>query len=318
MRTIWFEPLGRDLGQLVLGTNLFDPADQSAASMIMDAFVELGGQILDTAENYGRGDSERVIGRWLRQGGRRESVVILSKGAHPYDGVPRVTQEAIREDLMGSLDRLGVDSIDIYLLHRDDESVPVGPILEALNEHKAAGRIRTFGASNWSIARLDEASDYAARNELEPFTSSSVQFGLGIPSEEPWPGCISGRDPGSSAWYERTQLPLFAWSSQSAGFFGLTDNDAPDPEFQRVYDTTENRARRRRAAEVAARLGTTPTQVALAWVATQPFPVFPIVRSRDAAHLAGSAGALDLPIDATTRAWLDQGVAETGSGRPNR
>ena len=162
MQTARFEPLEREVGRLVLGTTWFDQADSGAAFDNLDAFVELGGTVIDTAENYGRGDSETVIGRWLAARGRRDDVVILSKGGHPYGGVNRVTPAAIRDDLAGSLGRLGVESIDIYLLHRDDEGVPVGPILEALNEHRSAGRIQTFGASNWSTARLDDAAAYAA------------------------------------------------------------------------------------------------------------------------------------------------------------
>lgn len=135
MRSTTFAPLDREVGRLVLGTTWFDPFEPGAAADVLDAFAELGGTVIDTAENYGRGKSELVIGRWLRQTGRRDRIVILSKGAHPYDGVSRVDPASIHEDLMGSLERLGVETIDIYLLHRDDETVAVGPILEALNEH---------------------------------------------------------------------------------------------------------------------------------------------------------------------------------------
>lgn len=307
MQTARFEPLDRAVGRLVLGTTWFDPADAAPAFDNLDAFVGLGGAVIDTAENYGRGDSETVIGRWFAARGSRDDVVILSKGAHPYDGLNRVTPAAIREDLAGSLERLGVESIDIYLLHRDDEAVPVGPIIEALNEHRSAGHIRTFGASNWSTARLNEAAAYAADHGLEPFTSSSIQFALAVPQEAPWPLCISGRDRESTAWYERTRMPLFAWSSQASGFFARSDDDTSDAELERVYGSELNRARRRRARELADRLGVTAPDVALAWVTTQPLPIFPVARTRRAEHLAGLVAAMDIPLDPATRSWLDRG-----------
>jgi aryl-alcohol dehydrogenase-like predicted oxidoreductase len=307
MQTARLEPLGREVGRLVLGTTWFDPAEHGVAFDNLDAFVGLGGSVIDTAENYGRGDSETVIGRWLASRGRRDDVVILSKGAHPYDGRNRVRPAAIREDLAGSLERLGVEPIDIYLLHRDDESVPVGPIVEALNEHQAAGRIRTFGASNWSTARLDEAAAYAAARGLQPFTSSSVQFALAVPKEPPWPLCISGRDAVSTDWYERTRTPLFAWSSQASGFFAGSDGDTSDAELERVYGSESNRARRRRAHELADRLGVTAPDVALAWVACQPLPIFPIVRASRTAHLVAASAALDITLDTGTLAWLEGG-----------
>ena len=307
MLTTRFAPLDRDVGRLVLGTTWFEPSGQGAAGDVLDAFVELGGTIVDTAENYGRGKSELVIGRWLRDRGRRDRIVILSKGGHPYDGRSRIDPDSIREDLMGSLERLAVDTIDVYLLHRDDESVPVGPILDALNGHKAEGRIRTFGASNWSTPRLDEAAAYASAHGIEGFSSSSVQFALAEPAAPPWPLCISGRDGGSRTWYERTELPLFAWSSQAGGFFAATDHDPPDAEIERVYGTEANRARRRRAAELAGRLGVTAPEVALAWVAAQPFSIFPIVRTRRPAHLVECAAAVELRFDPETLRWLDVG-----------
>jgi aryl-alcohol dehydrogenase-like predicted oxidoreductase len=307
MQTIAFPPLDREVGRLVLGTTWFDPSEQAAAADVLDAFADLGGTILDTAENYGGGKSELTIGRWLRDTGRRDRTVILSKGAHPYEGRSRVDPASIDQDLIGSLERLDVETIDIYLLHRDDEGVAVGPILDALNAHRAEGRIRTFGASNWSPARLDEAAAYAADHGLEGFTSSSVQFALAEPAEPPWPLCISGRDEASRAWYARTQFPLFAWSSQAGGFFAAMDEGPPDAELERVYGTESNRARRRRAAELAGRLGVSAPEVALAWAAAQPFPIFPIVRTRRPAHLGECAAALDLALDPETLAWLDRG-----------
>ena len=233
--------------------------------------------------------------------------MILSKGAH-HDRASeygplrrRVTPEDVAADLQESLETLGTDFVDVYMLHRDDRGRPVGPIMEALNEHLRAGRIRSFGASNWTTGRLDEAARYAGEHGLEPFTSSSVQLSLAPWTEAPWPECESAHDRASLAWYERAGLPLFAWSPQAAGFFA----SAGDPDVVRVFDTAENRARRDRAAALGARLGVTTTQVALAWVLHRPFPTFPIVGPRTLDELRESVEALELELSADDLAWME-------------
>jgi len=115
-----------------------------------------GGNCIDTAHIYGFGESERALGRWLELSGRRDEIVLVTKGCHPgvdeagQFGPPRVTAESIHADLGESLERLGTDHVDLYLLHRDDETVRPGPLLEALSEEKESGRIAAFGASNWT------------------------------------------------------------------------------------------------------------------------------------------------------------------------
>ena len=133
----------------------------------------------------------------------------------------RVTPEDIAADLDESLRQLGLDTIDLYLLHRDDPDVPVGPIVEALNEHLRGGKIRAFGGSNWTHERIAEANAYAADHGLVPFVASSPQFSLVEQVDEPWPGCISIGGPDNAAardWYQNNQMAMFAWSSLAGGF----------------------------------------------------------------------------------------------------
>jgi aryl-alcohol dehydrogenase-like predicted oxidoreductase len=189
------------------------------------------------------------------------------------------------------------------MLHRDDASVPVGVILEELNAHRRAGRILSFGASNWSIARLDEAAVYARGHGLEPFTSSSIQLSLAAWTESPWPECEDGRGPEAEAWYRRTGMPLFAWSAQAGGFFSGTAG----PKVARVFDTAENRDRLQRATELGAKLGATATQVALAWVLKQPFPTYAVVGPRSVTELRACVEALDLELTEADVRWLDEG-----------
>jgi aryl-alcohol dehydrogenase-like predicted oxidoreductase len=286
----------------VLGTARFSKAPLDTSTALFDAWVEAGGNVIDTGRQYG--NAETIVGRWLRGRGRRDDVVVLTKGGH-YDldtGRQRITPADITADLEESLRQLGVDTIDLYLLHRDDPSQPVGPILETLNEHRRAGKLRAFGGSNWTHARLDEARAHAEANGLETFACSSPQLSLAVPSEPPWPGCISIHEPDALAWYARTQLPVFSWSSQAAGFFAGVDSD-----LTRVYRTADNAERLRRARELAERKGCSPTQLALAWTAHQPFPTYAIVGPADADEIGESIVALDVELPPDEADWLDRG-----------
>jgi aryl-alcohol dehydrogenase-like predicted oxidoreductase len=303
MKYAWFAPLERDISRLVLGTAGYLRAPLDVSLELLDAWLELGGNAIDTARQYG--NSEAIVGRWLRERGCRDEVVVATKGAH-YDletGRNRVSEEEIGADLAESLAQLGVDTIDVYWLHRDDPAQPVGPILETLNSHAQEGRIRVFGASNWSHERLEQANAHADANGLQSFACSSPQLSLAVPREEPWPGCISIHERGALEWYARTQLPVFAWSSQAAGYFaGVRDDDVT-----RVYGTDENAGRLRRAQQLAAQKGCTVTQVALAWVVHQPFPTHAIIGPHSSAELRESAAALEVELSADEARWLDLG-----------
>ena len=113
--------------------------------------------MFDTAWIYGRGENERRVGRWIRNRGIREDVVVITKGAH----TPYCDPESLSRQLLESLERQGTDYADIYLMHRDNPEVPVGEFVDVLDEHRRAGRIRVYGVSNWSLERFDEANRYA-------------------------------------------------------------------------------------------------------------------------------------------------------------
>lgn len=292
--------------QLVLGTMALTPQDPEQAFSLLDGFVAMGGNTLDTAHVYGGGASERAIGAWLRRRGSREGLVIITKGAHPDRSGPRVTAAAIAADLAQSLERLGVDAVDIYMLHRDDPRLPVGGIMEALAEHVRSGRVRALGASNWSTARIEEANAYAAAHGLPAFACSSPNLSLAVPLQPRWPGCVSV-GPAERAWHERTRLPLFSWSSQAGGFFtGRHSPDRPgDPEMARVYYTPENWERLRRAQELGRRHGVEATQIALAYVLHQPFPCFALIGPLNEGELRSSAEALAVRLTPVEMRWLN-------------
>jgi aryl-alcohol dehydrogenase-like predicted oxidoreductase len=209
-----------------------------------------------------------------------------------------------------------VETIDLYLLHRDDPAVPVGPIIEALNEHQRAGKIRAFGGSNWSQERLAEVNAYAAEHGLTPFAASSPQFSLAAPVEAPWPGCISISGPEGAearAWYECEQMPVFAWSSVAGGFLSgafTRESDGALPagaaeRTRRVYGTEANFARLDRLRMLAEELGLTVPQVALAYAFSQPLNLFAIAGGESRDEVAANVAAAEVRLPAETLAWLD-------------
>ena len=204
--------IDKPVSRLVLGTMIVSIQEAERSFALLDAVFEMGGNTLDTAHVYGGGNSERGIGQWLVQRGNREQVVIISKGCHHNADRKRVTPFDLSADLHDSLARLRTDYIDLYLLHRDDPSVPVGPIVEALNEHWQAGRIRAFGGSNWTHQRIQEANEYASQRGLRPFTVSSPNYGLADQVLDPWgPGCVTLSGPQNveaRSWYEANQMPV--------------------------------------------------------------------------------------------------------------
>ncbi|KHF31691.1 General stress protein 69 [Paenibacillus sp. P1XP2] len=152
----------------------------------MDAYLAIGGNSVDSAHIYCGGESEEVLGRYMKERGNRDQIVILTKGAHHDQNGPRVNKEAIRHDITTSLKRLQTDFIDLYALHRDDPNVPAGEVIEILNEYVKSGTVGAIGCSNWTWQRIKEANDYAAEKGLTGFTFSSPNLSLAKPNEPFW------------------------------------------------------------------------------------------------------------------------------------
>jgi aryl-alcohol dehydrogenase-like predicted oxidoreductase len=308
--------IDKPVSRSVQGTSTSVARDQAAQFAVLDAFFAAGGTAIDTARHYGDA-VESILGRWIRERGVRDRVVIIGKGAHPKGEQKRVTPEDIAANLDESLRQLGVDAIDLYLLHRDDPEVPVGEIVEALDGHRRAGKILAYGGSNWSTERLAEANAYAAVHGLAPFAAASPNFSLAVWIQPPWPGCttIAGEaNAAARAWYKAERMPVIAWSSLAAGFFSgrfRRDNldsftDYLDRVSAESYGSEENFRRLDRAEALAKARGLTVPQVALAYVINQPpLDVYPIVGARTPDEVAQNAAAFAVRLTPDEVAWLD-------------
>jgi aryl-alcohol dehydrogenase-like predicted oxidoreductase len=236
--------------------------------------------------------------------------VIATKGGHPAAGEGYLrpedflAPEVLARDVAESLERLGVDTIDLYWLHRDDPRRPLGEILEALNADIACGHLRALGASNWSIARLSEANTYAAAHGLHGFVASQPQWSLAhpnapVPTEDP---AMRYLMPDDQAWHAATGLPVIPYSSTACGYFASGGQKAAG-----AFDNAISRGRLARAEALADTHGATPNQIALAYLHHQPFPVIPILGTLNLAHLQDAMGMAAVHLTAEEVRWLAEG-----------
>ncbi len=303
------------VSRLVMGCD--NQPDIRHASVMWDNYFEYGGNTFDTAHIYGGGRMEQLLGTWMRNRGIRDDVVVIGKGAHTPANFP----DRVGPQLDVTLERLETDHIDLYFLHRDNPDVPVGEWMDVLNAERAAGRIKAFGGSNWSLSRVQDANAYAAANGLTPFAAVSNNFSLARMVDPVWAGCIAASDAEWRTWLEAEQMALFPWSSQARGFFtsrfddiraasgGGPDagfgNQPSDAELVRCWFSDDNFERRARAVELAGERGVAPINVALAYVLAQPFPCFALIGPRILAETRSSLAALDVALAENERRWLN-------------
>jgi len=299
------------------GLMMLTENDLAGGFELLDAVYEGGITLFDSAHIYGGGQCDRVFGRWVAERGLREKVVLMDKCSHHHGEVNRVTPECITSDLNDCLERLNFETIDIFSFHRDDETQPVGPLVERLNEHVSEGKVRAFGASNWTHHRIAEANAYAAANGLAGFAVASPQYSLAECLEDPWgrgsvwiggPRRRDARD-----WYQANQMPILSWSSLAGGFFSgrfSRDNvesftDDADTRCVRCYCSEDNFRRLDRAGELAAEKGVDVAQIALAFLIRGPLNVFPLMAAWTLRQAADNAGACDFELTEADVAYLD-------------
>ncbi|MBE6571743.1 MAG: aldo/keto reductase [Ruminococcaceae bacterium] len=219
--------------KLVLGTDAFGSSLSCDDSfLLMDEFFDAGGNIIDTASVYAdwlggeKSASEKTIGKWLLQKGCRDKVIISTKGGHPDCNnmrIPRLSKAEIDHDLHNSLINLKTDYIDIYWLHRDDESRSVEEIIDTLDVHVRSGKIRHVGASNWKYERILAANEYAKKSRKTPFIASQIQYSIAKLNEGSLINNMLGMSYGDEEYdrYARDDLAMFSYSSVAKGFFNL-------------------------------------------------------------------------------------------------
>jgi aryl-alcohol dehydrogenase-like predicted oxidoreductase len=305
LRTRPFGSTGEQIGELGLGTLTFGPeTDEAESRRILDAFVSAGGSVIDTADTYGQGRSEEIIGRWLR-GVPRNSVFLATKGRMPMPGC--LSHGASRRHLAAALDaslaRLGTDHVDLYQVHWPDFDTPDEETITVLDDAVRAGKTRYLGVSNYPAWKLAGNLVLAGALGRARFVAVQPQYSLALRDIEaellplalaeglavlPYSplggGALSGK-------YSRGgQVPPGTRGERSAFLTRLDDRSLMIAEF---------------TAQVAARVGRTTPQVALNWLLRQPLVSAPIMGVRTLGQLESNLAAAgwDLPDDEV--GWLE-------------
>ena len=303
MRYGRIEGLDKPVARVVMGSMVFHTHRLPYTCALLDHYVECGGNAIDLAFVYSGGHSEPAVGKWLKLRNNRKDIVLAGKGAATTEATP----EIVNRELLITLDRLQTD-LDIYMMHRDNVNVPVGEFVDCLNEHVRAGRMRLFGGSNWTCERLDAANAYARKKGLQGFSVSSPNFALAQWNEPMWAACVMASDPASRAWYARTQMPLFSWSSQASGLFTgrYSPKDHSNREVVRVWYNTDNFKRLKRAQQLARKKKVTALQIALAYVLDQPgLNIYALIGPASLEEIRTSLAALTVELTPAELRWLN-------------
>ncbi|ONI76543.1 oxidoreductase [Kribbella sp. ALI-6-A] len=313
----------RRVSQLALGAMLMGTTtDEATSYAILDRYVEAGGTFVDTANNYAfwvngtqGGESEQLLGRWLRSRGLGDELTIATKvGGRPPRPAKQLTEDleglapkVIKESAERSLDNLGRDRIDVYYAHVPDPAVPLEDQVEAFGTLAAEGTVGLVGLSNYWAWQFERARSIAARLGLPGcevlqhhhtyFRARTDQAGLRSRD-----GSIGVTD-GQLLSYLRAEpgLALVAYTPLLSGAYVRADRPLGE-----LYDHAGTRARRIVLDEVVRETGATANQVVLAWLMGGELPIIPLVGASSVTQLEESLGAVDLELSPEQRERLDR------------
>jgi aryl-alcohol dehydrogenase-like predicted oxidoreductase len=316
-------PLGRSslqVSPLAFGGNVFGwTVDESLSFRLLDAWLDAGFNFVDTADVYSRwvpghtgGESETIIGKWLKQSGKRNRVVLATKVGKPMgDGKVGLSAKYIREAVDASLARLKTDHIDLYQSHDDDATTPLEESLGTFAELIKAGKVRAIGASNYTAPRLAEALDVSERLALPRYESLQPLYNLydrAVFEDALEPLCLE-RGVGVINFY-----------ALAAGFLtGKYRTEADVAKSARGASTTKTylNARGLRILDaldvVAKQHGVKPGQVAIAWQIARPAITAPIASATSIQQLDELVAAARLKLDAASISALNAASAETAA-----
>jgi aryl-alcohol dehydrogenase-like predicted oxidoreductase len=302
------------LGTVHVGSTL----DRRSSYQLLDGYLQQGGNFLDSAKVYSdwrpgeRSSSEKMLGRWLKLRRNRDEVILATKGGHPQlstMNVGRMSRQRITYDLNRSLKQLQTDVIDLYWLHRDDPCRPVEEIIDTLDGLRKAGKIRYFGCSNWSAARIRASEIHARRRGIQGFVADQMMWSL-APTR---PKDLADKtmvvmDGRLRRYHLQSGLTAVAYSSQAGGLFQKMAQmpcEQLPPSMRRVAGKSANKKRFKRIKQVASDTGLSVTQVVLGYLLSQPFVTIPIVGPRTIDQLQDSLSAADTQLTEAQIGFLD-------------
>lgn len=304
---------------ICLGTvNIGSTLDQKKSFALLDAYLEKGGNFIDTAKIYSdwlpgeKSSSEKMLGLWLKERKNRSQVILATKGAHPDLSsmhLSRLSPKDIVADINDSLKNLQTDFIDLYWLHRDDVKQPVSDIIDTLTAQVKLGRIRYFGCSNWKLERIIAAQAYAAQKGIIGFVANQPYWSLA----EVNLNALSDKtlvvfDQKSKQYHQKSNLAVIPYSSQANGWFQKMAINKVSPNLQKIYGNQISEERYKRVKSLATESNLTITQIVLGYLISQTFPTFPIIGARNIEMLNDSLSASHIKLSADQVANLESVV----------
>ncbi|MDR0452374.1 MAG: aldo/keto reductase [Treponema sp.] len=306
---------------LCLGTSKYGTGlSKEFAFRQLDAFVERGGNFIDTAHVYGDWEpgesarSERVLGEWLRKNKGREKLVIATNGAHPRletMSLSRCTPLDIETDLNESLSCLGVDCVDLYFLHRDDVALPVSHMLDCLEKARGEGKIRHYGCSNWTLPRIREADAYARQTGIEGFSCNQLMWSLAQTNVEKIPDkSMVAMDSETYEWHKKSAMSVTSYHSTAHGWFAKQHaGETVTDRCRDLYENDTNTAILSIVSRAAKQLSLSVTDISLGYMTAQPFSSVPITSFSSDSQLDAGMRACEVKLP---RALVDELNAAKG------
>ena len=285
--------------------------DGEDAFRIFDAFLDMGGTVYDTARVYADwipseiGRSERVLGQWLRESGKRHDIILVSKGGHPdmTPAVPdmhasRISAENMRHDLELSLRALGTDYIDVYFYHRDNEAIPASELIEVMEEFRKEGKIRYYACSNWSTARMKEADAYAASKGYRGFVANEALFNIASASMKPLnDDTLKIMDSEMQQYHiENPQNLAMPYMSVASGFFHKLYAGGADAVRNSEYYTPENLKIAEGLHGLMEEYQISLTQAILGYLTCRDFTCLPLYGPRNIEDLKDAMETFSIPF----------------------
>jgi aryl-alcohol dehydrogenase-like predicted oxidoreductase len=314
MRKISLGKTGIEISVMGLGTMYFgSKVDERTSFRLMDLYQEHGGNFLDSANKYASwlpghkgGDSEMLIGRWLKQKGRAADLVIATKVGFPYGDIPRsLKKEIIISECELSLRRLGVECIDLYFAHAYDSDTPVEESMEAFYQLKKAGKIRYVGASNYMAWRLEEANSQAALKDWEGFSCLQQRHTYMEPSIRTAFGNQQVLTPGQVDLCQAREISLMAYSPLLGGIYGKHDVALPIQ-----YQSLLNEQKMASLRALTFKTPFTANQLVLSWMLHSSPQVIPLVTGSNEKQLNENLEAASISLTSEDMDLLDGPVVE--------
>ena len=295
------------VSRIVLGTDVYgSDLDADIAVSLLDNYCELGGNVIDTASMYGGEEehlSEKLIGKWLKEKNNRQSLFLSTKGGHPRVKtmhISRLSREEIESDIDSSLMNLGVDYVDIYWLHRDDERLLVEDIMDTLDSLVKKGKTRYIGMSNWSHKRIDEANRYATLTGKTQIISSQIQYSIARAVAENNDKTLVLMNDDEYSYFKNHDLSLFAFASQAKGFFSKIASGGIESLSEKArtrYFSDTNLKIYERVKQVADNHGATVGETVIsALISNNAFQTLPIIGCKNIAQLTETMKGADLVL----------------------